>query len=75
LVFLLAGIAPGYEILVYDRDLGDTFTDPDGGGTVGCEFAIENALADNGYSYTTYTFLPASLDPYDAIFVVMGVYC
>lgn len=75
IVFLLAGIAPGQEILVFDNDLGDTFPNPDGGGTVGCEYAVENALADNGYSTTTYTFLPTNLDPYDGIFIVMGAYC
>ncbi len=75
IIFLLAGIAPGREILIYDRDWGDVFPDPDGGGSVGCEYAIENALADNGCSFTTIEGLPENLDPYDAIFIVMGSYC
>jgi len=69
--------APAQEVLVWDHDLGDInlFQDPEGAGMVGCEFGIERALTQNGYSFTTLTYLPQDISSYDVIFVIMGWFC
>jgi hypothetical protein len=69
--------APAQEILVWDHDLGEenTFDDPEGAGTVGCEFSIQRALRQNDYNFTTLTDLPMDLSSYDVIFITMGWFC
>jgi hypothetical protein len=72
--------ALGQEILVWDMDgfdggaNGKTFQDPEGSGVVGCEYWIEQALAQNGYSCSTWAEmnLPPDISTYDVIFIVLG---
>ena len=68
---------PAYsqEIFLWDKDLGETFDDPEGGGIVGSEYAVEQALTSNGYTYTMDTLLPGDLSGYDIVFVIMGAHC
>jgi hypothetical protein len=70
-------MAQAQEILIWDHDLGEinVFQDPEGAGIVGCEFGIERALTQNGYSFTTLTYLPQDISSYDVIFVIMGWFC
>jgi len=77
LVLLLWSVFPlyGQNIYIYDRDLGDTYPDPVTSQPVGCEEAIRIALDQNGFSYDIATTLPADLNPYDLLFIVMGSYC
>jgi hypothetical protein len=77
LILLLLFIAPlsAQSIYVYDRDLGDIYRDPVTMKWIGCEFAIEKALSDNGYGYDIGTTLPPDLNHYDLLFVIMGQYC
>jgi len=62
-------------ILMRISTLCHNFPDPEGGGMVGSDYAIRQALLANGYTYTMGTILPADLSPYDVLFVIMGVYC
>ena len=74
LAVLLAGQALPQQILIWDNDNGKTFTDPEGAGTVGCEYGIQEALTANGHTYTTRTgtTLPPDISTYDVIYVVLG---
>jgi|GEM_PF-4186673 len=77
-ILLLACVMPlnGQSIYLYDRDLGDIFQDPESGRWVGCEVAVQTALAQNGYACTVGTGLPSNLSQeYDLLFIVMGNYC
>lgn len=72
---LLAMVAPqavAQEIFIWDQDMGKTFQDPETGSTVGCQYGIQQALAANGFAYTTATVLPPDLSLYDVIFIVLG---
>jgi hypothetical protein len=60
------------EILVWDNDNWKMFADPEGGGYVGCEYAIVKALEANGQPPIVQTYLPASLEGYEAVFIVLG---
>ena len=57
------------HVLVWDND---NASDIDG---IGTQVFLEEALTANNVTYDTYTYLPASLTPYDAIFVALGIYC
>lgn len=83
---VLLSVAPypdaglGQEILVWDMDgfdggaNGKTFQDPEGSGIIGCEYWIEQALAQNGHSCSTWAEmnLPPDISTYDVIFIVLG---
>jgi hypothetical protein len=71
-VMLIAAPALPQQIFVWDKDNGKTFANPEGGGNVGCEYWLKQALTDNGYTYTSATVLPADISPYDIIFVCLG---
>lgn len=75
LVLCLATPVFSQTILVWDKDHNKKFQDPEGAGLVDATYGIQKALTANGYSFTTLTYLPADLGPYDIIFVIMGVYC
>jgi hypothetical protein len=67
-----AGVAQG-KVLVWDRDNGLTFDDPEGGGAVGTEYAVAKALKDNGLAdLDTKLVLPYDLGAYDAVFALCG---
>lgn len=75
LIGLLAMAAPqavAQEIFIWDHDMGKTFQDPETGTYVGCQYGIQQALAANGFAYTTATILPPDLSLYDVVFVVLG---
>lgn len=74
MVLVFAASALPQQVLVWDHDMGKVFSDPEGGGNVGCEYGIQQALAANGYTYTTWNgnTLPADISPYDVIYVVLG---
>lgn len=72
LIMLFANSVHGLEVLIWDNDLGATIDDPEGAGTVGCEYAIQQALTANGISYTTLTDMPLDLSPYDLVFITLG---
>jgi hypothetical protein len=72
MVTLLAAPALPQQILLWDRDNGKTFQDPETGSYVGCEYGIQQALAANGYTCATLTNLPADISQYDIIYVVLG---
>jgi len=57
------------NVLVWDND---NASDIDG---IGTQVFLEEALTANNVTYDTYTYLPANLTPYDAIFVALGIYC
>lgn len=71
---VLVLLAPsGYaEILVWDNDNGKTFTNPEGGGYVGCEYGIVKALEAHGHTAVVQPYLPASLGDYQAVFIVLA---
>ena len=57
------------NVLVWDNDNN---SDIDG---IGTQVFLEDALTANNVTQDTYTYLPADLSPYDAIFVALGIYC
>ena len=57
------------NVLVWDND---NASDIDG---IGTEVFLENALTANNVTHDTYTYLPADLSSFDAIFVALGIYC
>jgi hypothetical protein len=81
-LWLVVGLAlcftvPAFSqsILVFDKDHNRTFPDPEGAGLKDATYGVTKALTENGYTFTTVTTLPSNLNPYDIIFVIMGVYC
>ena len=62
----------GINIFIWNYDALDVFDDPVLGGTVDCAYWLEQTLLANGYPFTKSTTLPASLDPYDIVFVTLG---
>jgi hypothetical protein len=71
-VMLVAAPALPVTVFVWDKDNGKVFSNPEGGGNVGCEYWIKQALTHNGYMYSSSTVLPADISGYDIIFVVLG---
>lgn len=70
---LAAASAAPAKVLVWDRDNGRTFDDPDGGGVVGTEHAVMRALKASGVTDLERKFvLPYDLGGYDAVFVLCG---
>ena len=63
------------SILIWDNDNNSDFRDPEGTGYIGCEYKIQQALTENGITYTTVSTLPADLSGYDVVFVTLGIYC
>ncbi|MDP8227602.1 MAG: CARDB domain-containing protein [Candidatus Celaenobacter polaris] len=57
------------HVLVWDNDNN---SDIEG---IGTQVFLQNALTANNITYDTFTYLPADLSPYDAIFVALGIYC
>lgn len=74
LVIFLCAAAPAAQVLVADYDGGLEFTDPDGGGTVGSEYAVTEALDANGRDYDLVTDIPDDLAGYDIVFVLLGTF-
>jgi hypothetical protein len=70
---LAAASAAPAKVLVWDRDNGRTFDDPDGSGVVGTEHALMRALKASGVTDAERKFvLPYDLGGYDAVFVLCG---
>ncbi len=74
LLSLLASTTPALEVLVADYDGGYTFDDPDGGGQIGSEEPLLDALADLGHAVESVDVLPTDLDDYDVVFVLLGTF-
>ncbi|HUV85892.1 MAG TPA: hypothetical protein VMX79_02135 [bacterium] len=67
-----AGTAQG-KVLVWDRDNGLTFDDPESGRAVGTEYAVVKALKARGVADVEQRFvLPYDLAGYEAVFVLCG---
>lgn len=75
LILCLTAPVFSQSIFVWDKDHSKLFIDPEGAGQVDASYGVTKALTDCGYTFTSSTVLPSDLDPYDIIFVVMGVYC
>ncbi len=61
-----------HRIFIWLYDPLDVFYDGKFGDTVNCSKGIEDALTANGYTFEKGNVLPASLDPYDVVFVTLG---
>ncbi|OGD72350.1 MAG: hypothetical protein A2Y64_00600 [Candidatus Coatesbacteria bacterium RBG_13_66_14] len=72
-MLLLCAATSAAEVLVADYDGDMEFTDPDGGGLVGSEYAILNALDANGRDYDLVTDI-GDLAGYDIVFVLLGTF-
>ena len=75
ILLILPNVVIGLEILIWDNDNNSYMYDPGGAGTVGCEYAIQQALLANGEDYTTLWYLPTDLSDYDIIFITLGCWC
>ena len=77
LVIFLVCLSPAAasEILVWDNDSGVTFYSTCSYRVEGFETSIVEALEKNGYAPDVVTELPENLQEYDALFIVLGVYC
>jgi len=66
-----------YNFYVWDNDAGAGYEieDPETHQMVGCEFAIERALTQNGYGFDSGLNFPTDPGLYDVIFIAMGYYC
>ncbi|MCP4229688.1 MAG: hypothetical protein GY771_06025 [bacterium] len=75
-ILILATVtAASANVLVWDHDTGATFTDPDDGTTTrGSQYAVIQALQNNGFSgeVEILTYLPLDISGYDAVFVLCG---
>jgi hypothetical protein len=73
-VMMIAAPALPQQILIWDNDQNKVFANPEGGGNIGCEYWIKQALTNNGYTHSTWSSmtLPADISGYDIIFVVLG---
>ncbi len=72
-LYAIAAGAAGAKVLVWDHDGGQTFDDPEGGGTVGTDYAVMRALAANGVNDAEKKYvLPSDLSGYDVVFVLCG---
>jgi hypothetical protein len=72
LVTLLVAQAAPVTIYVWDKDNGKNFPNPEGGGNIGCEYWLKQALLQNGCLHSSGTTLPADISPYDVIFICTG---
>ncbi len=75
LLSLLTFSTVSATVLIWDNDTGATFTDPDDGtSTRGSQFAVIQALEDNGFSgeIDVFTYLPLDISAYNAVFVLAG---
>jgi hypothetical protein len=73
---LFSSLLHTQNILVYNHaSPNNTFSDPETHETVTPVIGITKALDSLGYSYTTVTSLPVSLEPYDVILLTLGWNC
>ena len=73
LALVAAAAAAQGAVLVWDHDNNQYFTDPEGNGKVGTEYAVTKALAANGVAgVSVATALPLDLSGYDAVFILCG---
>jgi len=75
LIFLLAPVAFSQDILVWDKDHGKLFQDPEGAGLVDASYGVTKALTDCGYTFDVTTSPNPNLGAYDILFLIMGTYC
>jgi len=78
IIILLAFIpilAFSQQILIWDNDNNSHIIYHETGDTVGCEYAVQQALIENGANFTTLDYLPEDLSEYDVVFAILGVYC
>lgn len=64
-----------YNAFVWDHENISHFPDPETGESVGSEYAISQTLAAIGIDYEMGNDLPATLDQYDVVFVLLGTFC
>ncbi|MBT6994251.1 MAG: hypothetical protein HN952_04765 [Candidatus Cloacimonetes bacterium] len=68
-------LAFSQQILVWDNDNNSQLIHHETGDTVGCEYAIQEALIESEINFTTLDYLPEDLSEYDVIFTILGIYC
>lgn len=71
-LLLIPFIAHAAHVYVWNYDPLDRFYEPAVGDSVDCTYWVEQTLAGDGHTYVTGTTLPANLNPYDAVFVLLG---
>ena len=60
----------------FDPDNLDTYTDPEAGKEIGCDYWIKESLTANGYDYDYHKSLslPSDISSYDVILVTLGYF-
>ena len=76
IMFLGTVILSSQNVFVWDMDNESTIMNPEDPWTfVGLEYAIANALIENGITPTIDTILPDDLTGYDILFAILGPWC
>ncbi len=78
LLIMLLGtvILSAQSVFIWDRDDGNTIMNPEDPWTyVGLEYAIMNALTENGITAVIDTVLPDDISNYDILFAILGPWC
>ena len=75
-VLFVTNILLAQSVFIWDRDNESTIINPDDPWVyVGLEYAILNALAENGITPVIDTVLPDDISGYDILFAILGPWC
>lgn len=75
LALALPAAARAANICVWNYDAADTWYDTEAGQTIDCAYWVRQVLQDQGHTVEIHdTYLPSSLDGYDAVYCLMGWY-
>jgi hypothetical protein len=71
---VLSGISLASNVCIFNYDQVDLVYDPVVGDSIDTGYWVEQTLLALGDTVDSGTSLPADLSPYDAVFMMMGMY-
>jgi hypothetical protein len=74
LLLMLSGLCLASNVYIFNYDQEDLIYDPVVGDSIDTGYWIEQTLLSLGDTVDSGTALPSDLSPYDAVFMMMGMY-
>lgn len=72
MVLLLPIVTHAAHVYIWNYDPLDRFYESAIGDSVDCSYWVKQTLTSGGHTYVIGTTLPTDIDPYDAVFVLLG---
>ena len=75
LLAAVVALAPAANVCVWNYDTLDRWYDPGLGDSIDCAYRVVEGLTAMGHTVTQADgYLPSNLDPFDAVYCLMGWY-